>query len=66
MDDAFAAATAPHGGPAFVDFPMDYVFMEARRSRRSVGARAGVGCRGGGGETAIERAGALLRAPSAR
>src|SRR5271165_1138742 len=29
VDDAFAAATAPHGGPAFVDFPLDYVFMEA-------------------------------------
>src|SRR5262249_8272488 len=29
VDDAFAAACAPHGGPAFVDFPMDYVFMEA-------------------------------------
>ena len=30
VDDAFAAAKAPHGGPAFVDFPMDYVFMEAQ------------------------------------
>src|SRR5271168_896933 len=29
MDDAFQAALAPHGGPAFVDFPLDYVFMEA-------------------------------------
>jgi acetolactate synthase-1/2/3 large subunit len=29
VEDAFAAATAPHGGAAFVDFPMDYVFMEA-------------------------------------
>src|SRR6202163_1063487 len=29
MDLAFAAATAPHGGPAFLDFPLDYVFMEA-------------------------------------
>ncbi len=29
VDDAFAAAVAPHGGPAFVDFPLDYVFMEA-------------------------------------
>jgi acetolactate synthase-1/2/3 large subunit len=29
LDDAFAAATAPHGGPSFVDFPLDYVFMEA-------------------------------------
>jgi acetolactate synthase-1/2/3 large subunit len=29
VDEAFAAAVAPHGGPAFVDFPLDYVFMEA-------------------------------------
>ena len=29
VEDAFAAALAPHGGPAFVDLPMDYVFMEA-------------------------------------
>src|ERR1700760_4435189 len=28
VDDAFAAAIAPHGGAAFVDFPLDYVFME--------------------------------------
>jgi len=29
VDDAFAAASTPHGGPAFVDFPLDYVFMNA-------------------------------------
>ncbi|HUY30666.1 MAG TPA: acetolactate synthase, partial [Acidimicrobiales bacterium] len=29
VDEAFTAALAPHGGPAFLDFPMDYVFMEA-------------------------------------
>ncbi len=29
VDDAFAAALMPHGGPAFVDFPLDLVFMEA-------------------------------------
>jgi acetolactate synthase-1/2/3 large subunit len=28
VDEAFAAAVAPHSGPAFVDFPLDYVFME--------------------------------------
>jgi len=28
VDEAFAAAVAPHTGPAFVDFPLDYVFME--------------------------------------
>src|SRR5207248_8252551 len=29
VDNAFAAALTPHGGPAFLDFPLDYVFMEA-------------------------------------
>jgi acetolactate synthase-1/2/3 large subunit len=29
IDMALDAAVAPHGGPAFVDFPLDYVFMEA-------------------------------------
>src|ERR1700726_2853091 len=29
VDDAFDAALAPHGGAAFLDFPLDYVFMEA-------------------------------------
>src|SRR5881275_2103251 len=28
VDNAFAAALTPHGGPAFLDFPLDYVFME--------------------------------------
>src|SRR5947208_9866481 len=29
VDDAIATALAPHSGPAFLDFPLDYVFMEA-------------------------------------
>jgi acetolactate synthase-1/2/3 large subunit len=29
VDEAFAVAQAPRSGPAFVDFPLDYVFMEA-------------------------------------
>jgi acetolactate synthase-1/2/3 large subunit len=29
VDEAFAAATTPHFGPAFVDLPLDHVFMEA-------------------------------------
>jgi acetolactate synthase I/II/III large subunit len=29
MDAALAAAAGPPGGPAFLDFPLDYVFMEA-------------------------------------
>ncbi len=27
LDEAFLAAGTPHGGPAFVDFPLDHVFM---------------------------------------
>ena len=29
MDQAFAAALGPPSGPAFVDFPLDHVFMES-------------------------------------
>jgi acetolactate synthase-1/2/3 large subunit len=32
IDEAFAAALAPHGGPTFLDFPLDYVFMSAPES----------------------------------
>jgi acetolactate synthase-1/2/3 large subunit len=28
VDEAWAAALRPHSGPAFVDLPLDYVFME--------------------------------------
>ncbi len=57
VEDAFAAALAPHGGPAFVDLPMDYVFMEAEEptTRRE----GGKGTKGAPGE-AIEAAGLLL------
>jgi acetolactate synthase I/II/III large subunit len=37
VDDAFAAVLAPHGGPAFVDFPLDYVFMEAAEQAPAAG-----------------------------
>src|SRR5581483_9167283 len=55
-DLAFQAALAPHGGAAFLDFPLDYVFMEApereaepvEASERRASAKA------------IERAGELL------
>jgi acetolactate synthase-1/2/3 large subunit len=29
LDEAWQAAVTPHGGPAFVDLPLDVVFMEA-------------------------------------
>jgi acetolactate synthase I/II/III large subunit len=69
VDDAFAAACAPHGGPAFVDFPLDYVFQEAPErpeiDQDADGERqqasAGGALKGAPSET-IERAGALLAA----
>ncbi len=46
VEEAFAAAQEPHGGPTFVDFPLDYVFMEAEEgefdlSPEGAGRRAG-------------------------
>jgi acetolactate synthase-1/2/3 large subunit len=73
VDDAFAAALAPHGGGAFVDFPLDYVFMEAAEQEdlyeqdpSQAGQRTNGRAGGTGGRVAdarsIERAGELLRA----
>ncbi len=66
VDEALAAAAAPHGGPTFLDFPLDYVFMEAREDGGETGAgRGGEGWgraaarRADGG--ALERAARLLR-----
>ena len=73
VDDAFAAALAPHGGGAFVDFPLDYVFMEAaeqedlyeqdpsQAGQPGNGRAAGAGSRVADARS-IERAGELLRA----
>jgi len=60
MDLAFQAALAPHSGPAFLDFPLDYVFMEGAElalesddpTNDAVVARAA--------SAAIEKAGKLL------
>jgi acetolactate synthase I/II/III large subunit len=61
VDEAFAAARAAHGGPAFVDFPMDYVFMEAEEPEGDGAHGSGdVGGRGAPGE-AIEAAVRVLR-----
>jgi len=62
LEDAFAAASAPHGGPAFVDFPLDYVFMEAAEPPQDeddvpLGAPAEPAADG----SAVERAADLLR-----
>ena len=61
VDDAFATAAAPHGGPTFVDFPLDYVFMEAAEPEPSP-APAGLalaGMRAADG-AALQRAADLL------
>ena len=65
VDEAFATALAPHSGPTFVDFPLDYVFMEAADVSAEDGAlAAGHLLRHADALAdgdAIERAGALLR-----
>jgi acetolactate synthase-1/2/3 large subunit len=60
VDLAFSAALAPHGGAAFVDFPLDFVFMEAAEpeSEREPGTPGPSPSRADG--AAIERAGELL------
>ncbi len=57
VENAFAAALAPHGGPAFVDLPMDYVFMEAEEP--AVRREGGECTKGALGE-AVEAAATLL------
>jgi acetolactate synthase-1/2/3 large subunit len=59
VDGAFAAAREPHGGPAFVDLPLDYVFMEA--PELPVPAAAAAAPDGASAAGAIEAAAALLR-----
>ncbi len=41
VEEAFAAALAPYGGPAFVDLPLDHVFMEAEEPAAERGAGVG-------------------------
>jgi acetolactate synthase I/II/III large subunit len=60
VDEAFAAALEPHGGPTFVDFPLDYVFTEAAEESAGEPAEPAVSARGAAGE-AVERAAELLR-----
>jgi thiamine pyrophosphate-dependent acetolactate synthase large subunit-like protein len=65
VEEAFAAAIAPPGGPAFVDLPLDYVFMEGE----DVGEGQREGTPTGAGAPrpnavpgeAVETAGRLLR-----
>ena len=58
VDEAFLAATTPHSGPAFVDFPLDFVFMEGEAPEADpppAPAWDGPAAEG------VERAAALLR-----
>ncbi|HEX5308700.1 MAG TPA: acetolactate synthase [Solirubrobacteraceae bacterium] len=57
VDEAIAAALAPHGGAAFLDFPLDHVFMSASDGELEPGA-ARAPARADARE--LERAGALL------
>jgi acetolactate synthase-1/2/3 large subunit len=58
IDLALQSASAPHGGAAFVDFPLDYVFMEAAEQEPALGDGALLSR---ASPPAIERAGELLR-----
>src|SRR5436309_1271940 len=62
LDMAFDAALAPHGGPTFVDFPLDYVFMEAREAQPADGEDADAAAARAKlvDPAAVERAGELL------
>src|SRR5436309_7138347 len=64
VDVAFHAALAPHGGAAFVDFPLDYVFMEApepQPAREEDASEDRSASRPSADAAALERAGELLR-----
>ncbi len=60
VDEAFTVALAPHGGPTFVDFPLDYVFMEAPEPDSVLEGLPPRASRGAD-DAAIERAAERLR-----
>jgi acetolactate synthase-1/2/3 large subunit len=59
VDEALAISLAPHGGPTFLDFPLDYVFMSAREPDTLIqgGRHGNLGADSG----EIQRAATLLR-----
>jgi acetolactate synthase-1/2/3 large subunit len=59
VDEALATAMAPHGGPTFLDFPLDYVFMAAPEPEPAPGLGRSNEGRGAGAD-AIEHAARLL------
>jgi acetolactate synthase-1/2/3 large subunit len=58
IDDAWGVMQRDHPGPAFLDFPLDVVFMEAEEAPLPEGRPAG---RGRADAAAVDRAMALLR-----
>ena len=47
IDQAIALSLAAHGGPSFVDFPLDYVFMEAAEPPAGLAPEPPAGAAGG-------------------
>ncbi len=60
VDDAFEAALTPHFGPAFVDFPLDYVFMEGAETERGAEDASHAASVRAAADADIERAAELL------
>ena len=58
VDEALAHAVRPHSGPAFVDLPLDHVFMEAEEAASAATLDDGSG---GPAAAGVEEAAALLR-----
>jgi acetolactate synthase-1/2/3 large subunit len=61
VDMAFDAALSAHGGPAFVDFPLDHVFMEAPEPGSAASDGLVEAHSHAADEAALARAGELLR-----
>ncbi len=61
VDEALASAITPHGGPTFLDFPLDHVFMTAPDSQsESPPTLGGSGTHRAATTDTIERAARLL------
>src|SRR5215207_1155053 len=60
VDEAVSAAITPHSGPAFLDFPLDYVFSEAPEPAPAP-ALPEPWAGGGADPAEVDRAAALLR-----
>src|SRR5881227_2084598 len=61
IDEAMRAAIAPHSGPAFLDFPLDHVFMAASEPDPPAPLPSPWLAEGGFDVRAVERAAARLR-----